>query len=175
MRIFHRQALAALAIGVAFGPTLDASMVQKMDLQEVCSRADKIFRGTVLTVKDGTIEAGGGVLPTMTYVLEVDEAFQGSFVTKDGETFAEITTLGRIKTAADSDPLANLPRLEVGGDYLLLTSQPSAIGLSAPVGFGQGCYTISGGKDGELTATDGLGNSHAYDALAEQIRTETEQ
>ena len=59
--------------------------------------------------------------------------------------------------------------LAVGGDYLLMTTQPSAIGLSAPVGLGQGCYTISGKGDARM-ATDGLGNSINYAELTAALQ-----
>lgn len=158
-----------LALALAFGALAQASLVQKMDLGEVCARADKIFRGTVVSAKSGSIEAGGGELPTITYVIKVNEAFQGEFTTKGDDQYAELTTLGRFKTR-----VIDMPELEVGGDYLLMTSRPSAIGLSAPIGLGQGCFTISG-KGDALTATDGYGNSANYAELADQIRAALEQ
>ena len=170
----RRRVVLLLALTVLCGSTLFAStLVQKMDVAEVCSRADMIFRGTVLSAKAGQIEAGGGTLATVTYQIEVTEAFQGDFITKGDQKVAEITMLapgkdqsvGELKRFA---MLADLPTLEVGGDYLLMTSRPSAAGLSAPIGLGQGCYTISGKGEG-LTAVNALGEAFSYNELAGAI------
>ena len=166
--------LPLVAVAILLGASLDAQMVQKMDLTEICSRADKILRGTVLSATSGTVQVGGGELPTVTYRIKVDEAFQGTYITKGDDQIAEITMLGKLKSVnADGvrsvSPLPDLPELKVGGEYLLMTTPPSSAGLSTPIGLGQGCYTISG-KNSVVTATDGLGNTVTYEALAEQIR-----
>lgn len=164
-----RSVYLALALALVVGAVAQASLVQKMDLGEVCARADKIFRGTVVSATEGTVEAGGGQLPTVTYLIKVEEGFQGEFITKGGEQYAEVTMLGNFKTRG-----IELPELRVGGNYLLMTSRPSAIGLSAPIGLGQGCFTISG-KGQDLTATDGFGNSIKYSEIAGRIRAALEQ
>lgn len=159
--------LSVLAVMAFAGLGAEAALVQKMELPEVCARADKIFRGIVLSAKEGTTEAGGGVLPTMTYTIKVTENYQGEYVTKGDLTVAEITTLGRVK--ATGSPLADLPELEIGRDYFLMMTSPSPIGLSAPVGLGQGCYTVSG-KAGQEIATDGYGNTVNYAELASAVQ-----
>ena len=169
-----RAVLLTVAFAVLCGPTLDAQMVLKMDLPEICSRADKIFRGTVLSATSGTVQVGGGELPTMTYRFKVDEAFQGTYVTKGDNWIAEITMLGKVKPvnadgARSVSPLPDLPELKVGGEYVLMTTRPSSAGLSTPIGLGQGCYTISRSNKVEI-ATDGLGNTLTYEQLAGQIR-----
>ena len=166
--------LLALGAVVALGSGADAAMVQKMDLPEVCARADKIFRGTVLSAHEGTVQAGGGELPTVTYYIKVDESFQGEFETKGDSSIAEIKMLGNAKPrnvdGARSFPAVRyLPQLEVGRDYLLMTSRPSAIGLSAPIGLGQGCFTISG-EGGAEVATDGFGKTINYAELVSAIQ-----
>ena len=163
-----------LALALTFGALAEASMVRKMDLGEVCARANLIFRGTVLSATEGTVEAGGAELPTVRYRIRVSEAFQGSFRTKGDIQIAEVTMLGNMKPitvngAVRRSPLPNLPSLKVGGDYLLMTTPPSALGLSAPIGLAQGSFTISG-KGEALTATDGLGNAFNYHELADGIR-----
>ena len=55
----NRIVLIALAL-VLVGTSLQAAMVQKMDLGEVCARAERIFRGTVVGISQGEVEAGGG-------------------------------------------------------------------------------------------------------------------
>lgn len=169
-----KKVVCVLALALAFAAFAQASMVQKMDLGEVCARADKIFRGTVVSVTDGSVAVGGGELPTITYRIKVDEAFQGDFVKKGDAQYAEVTMLGDFKNVTANglerrSPLTGLPRLSVGGDYLLMTSRPSEIGLSAPIGLGQGCYSISG-KGDNVVATNEVGESFKYAEMANMIR-----
>ena len=60
-------------------------MVQQMNLGELTLNAEKIFRGTVVRVESGTIEAGGGVLPTVTYVIHVTESLKGHTSSVNGK------------------------------------------------------------------------------------------
>ena len=143
---------------------LSASTVLQMNLGQMCDRADKIFRGTVLGVKEGTVQAGGGAIPTVTYRLRVDESFKGSYQVVKGMQIAEITMVGKPKATPQTSALRaipvmpELPKLQVGRDYLLLTTQASAIGLSTTVGLGQGAFQLSG-KPGQELAVNGNHNS----------------
>ncbi|HSG40426.1 MAG TPA: hypothetical protein VLE27_12370, partial [Thermoanaerobaculia bacterium] len=47
-----------------------------------------------------------------------------------------------------------LPRLQVGQDYLLLTTAPSAVGLSTTVGLGQGRFGLQGKPGQEVAVND---------------------
>ena len=68
-----------------------ATVMLQLDLQELTGRADKIFRGTVISVKESMIEAGGGELPSVTYRIAVDEMFKGEpTVVKGDEAVVEI-------------------------------------------------------------------------------------
>jgi hypothetical protein len=162
--------------------TAHAATVQKMDLDTLCGNAQSIFRGTVMSVTEGTVHAGGADLPTVTYTMKVDEAFKGTYETEKGVQYAKITMLGTMKpqTAGNGSVqslsyLPDLPRLTPGEDYVLMTTAPSAIGLSATVGLGQGCFHISGGEKGEMAVNE-LGNAGlfdgpvAYSTLANEIR-----
>lgn len=130
-----------------------ASTVMQLNLGEMVQRADRIYRGTVLTVRTGTVEAGGGQLPIAIYRLRVDEAFRGDFPEVKGLRIAEIRSLGKLTPARSGAlrsavVLPQMPTLETGSTYLVLTTRPSAIGLSTTVGLGQGCFRIvQVGKD----------------------------
>lgn len=124
--------------------------LQHLKLDQLVDRSGKIFRGTILDFQPGTIEAGGGSLPTVTYRVRVEEAFKGDFPAKEGSDalVTEVTMLGNLKSRSDQGAvrklatLPELPKLQVGGDYLLILTAPSEIGLTAPVGLGQGAFTI---------------------------------
>ncbi|HWN43954.1 MAG TPA: hypothetical protein VNW71_17150 [Thermoanaerobaculia bacterium] len=145
--------LAVLALSL-IGMQAQAATVQQLNLEEMVDRAGRIFRGTVLDVREGTVQAGGAELPTVTYRIRVDEAFKGTYQDVKGMQIAEIKMLGKLKINQTANtrslPLIDLPKLQVGQDYLLLTTQPSAIGLSTPVGLGQGTFRVTGKAGQEL-------------------------
>lgn len=177
-----KRAVGLVLVLVLATAAAQAAMVTKMDLNTLCGNAESIFRGTVISVTEGTVPAGGVDLPTVTYRMKVDEAFKGDFKTEKGVQYAEITMLGTLKPAtAPNGSVQNLSfiphiaALTPGEDYVLMTTAPSAIGLSTTVGLGQGCFHIKGGEKGE-TAVNELGNAGlfdgpvAYSTLAGQIR-----
>ncbi len=138
------------------------------NLAEMAGRADKIFRGTVVDFSPGTVEAGGGEFPTVTYQIRVDETFKGDFATKGDAMYLELRMLGNIKDAASEgelkqfDALPDPPALRVGHDYLLFTTPESAIGLSTAVGLGQGSFEIFA-QDKQEWAKNEFDNAGLYD------------
>src|SRR5690606_26415920 len=56
--------LAALLLQPAYATT-----VLQMSLEDLAARADRVFRGSVLSIEPGTVTVGGGELPTITYEL----------------------------------------------------------------------------------------------------------
>lgn len=145
--------LAVLALS-SLGAPAHAATVLQLNLEEMVERSGRIFRGTVLDVREGTVTAGGAELPTVTYRVKVEEAFKGTYQDVKGLQIAEITMLGKLKpnqnASVRSLPLIDLPKLEVGKNYLLLTTQPSAVGLSTTVGLGQGAFQVTGKPGQEL-------------------------
>ena len=140
----------AMALASAAGAT---TLVQ-MNIKDLATRADKVFRGTVVGIDSTTVSAGGGALPVMVYRLRVAEVFKGTFDERDGQAVVEVRMIAPAKQARaagavqHAELFRDLPRLEMGREYVLFTTRPSAVGLSAPVGLGQGAFTITGaGKE----------------------------
>ena len=159
MRRVLRQTFWVLAVASLAGATSLAATMMHMNLDGLSQNADKIFRGTVLKVTEGEVEVGGAMLPTTTYVLEVNEAFKGEFETIKGMQLAEIRMIGKISpvtvgTAQRFTALPDLPRLTVGETYLLFSTQPSSVGLSTTVGLGQGCFHLSGRQYKEMAVNE---------------------
>jgi hypothetical protein len=151
------------AVVLALAPEAFATTLVQMNLADLAGRADKIFRGTVLSVKPGTVAAGGGELSILVYRLRVEERFKGDFGEGKAAGFVEIRMLAapkEQKTANGQRRLGlwnDLPRLDRGQDYVLFTTAPSRIGLSTTVGLGQGAFAIrDAGKDEE--ALNAFGN-----------------
>lgn len=180
-RHLGRAGFALLALMILTAPQLSATMVQQMDLAQMSQQADKIFRGTVVAIVPGTVTVGGAELPTVTYRIEVSETFKGEVpVVKDGVRIAEVTMLGIPKDTPQNgllrvSMLPDLPALAEGGEYLLMTTQPSALGLSTTVGLGQGCFDVFSHEkvDMAVNQLDNLGlfeGPVAYSDLAQNLR-----
>lgn len=157
---------------VLFAAPAQATMVKKMDLAQMCEVAGRIFRGTVVDIEKGTVSAGGGDVPTITYHIRVTEQLKGSFpAPSNGELMLSITSVDL--------KVIDLPRLAVGQDYLLLTTTPSSIGLSTMVGLGQGTFKVYGEANAELAINalnnegliNGVRGPTPYQDLANRIRS----
>jgi hypothetical protein len=155
--------VAALALAVAAGPA-EATTVSQLNLEEMVARAGAVVRGTVIQARPGTIRAGGGDLPVVTYRVRVDESFKGEVQQAKGVRYLELRMLGDLQTKGRGQVrllLPDLPRLEMGKSYLLLTTKPSAIGMSSTVGLGQGLFRIRGGRGSEH-AENAYGNAMLF-------------
>ncbi len=148
------------------GVQVQATMILQLNLEEMTDRAGKIFRGTVVGIEMGTIEAGGGELPTVTYRFKVDELYKGEpTLVKGDDAMIEIRMVGTLKPErADENGrikfsvFRDIPTFKEGGDYLLFTSSESAIGLCTTIGLGQGAFKVFQG-DGEMQAVNEFNNA----------------
>lgn len=182
------QSLCALTAGVVICAfvTAEASNVVHMTLRDLVARGDRIVRGTVLAADEGTVAAGGGNLPIVSYRIRVDEALKGSV--KSGDVI-EVSLLAQSKQIAAGPErraslLRDLPRFAVGRDYLFVLTRPSRIGLSTTVGLGQGLFELRGrpGQEQAVNEANNLGLFSGmsgapaspgpvnYASLAKQIR-----
>lgn len=161
------------AMLAAIAAPAGAAMILKMNLAQLTDRAHTIFRGEVLSAEPGKIALGGGTLPTVTYRLRVDEAFKGEFEPKENASpEVEITMLGTLKATARrggqvrlASSLPEVPKLRVGESYVLFTTAPSAKGLRAPVGLGQGSFRIYAGANKTELAMNELDNLGLFDGV----------
>jgi hypothetical protein len=131
------------------GVQVQATTLLQMDLGQLTSRAGKIFRGTVIDVEQGTVAAGGGQVPAVTYRLAVEEMVKGvPTTTKGDKAVVVLRMVGSIKAPVATgkhvrvDAFRDVPKLEMGSDYLLFTTRESQAGLSVTVGLGQGAFRI---------------------------------
>lgn len=159
MRLTTRNFVVLLLAAVfVCGPGIEAASVLQMNLGSLCDRSDKVFRGRVMDSTAETVAAGGGEIPVVTYTIAVEEEFKGDFGPKPvvtlrllGSKTALVPVGGDIQRVS---AFAGLPVLSVGQEYLLFTTQPSAIGLSTTVGLGHGCFHISAENKEELVVNE---------------------
>lgn len=185
---WKRASLALLSAAlISLAAPIYATMMLQLDLQQLTTRADKIFRGTVIHIDESTVSAGGGQLPTVTYRLRVDELFKGAPTqAKEDAAVIEIRMVGTLlPPKADENGMIHLstfrdvPRLKMDGDYVLFTTAQSAIGLSTTVGLGQGAFSVLLSESAEAMAVNEFNNAGlgldadgpvAYDKFSAQIR-----
>ena len=154
---FPHMFLTSVLVALALPAT--ATTVRQLALTDLCQNAHRIIRGIVLDANPGTVEAGGGRIPTVTYRIKVHESFYGSQpgivdLTMVADPKEGSSAHGNLKRFA---LFRDLPKLEKGKEYLLFTTTPSRIGLCTTVGLGQGCFQIVSRNKTEL-AVNGVNN-----------------
>ena len=149
--------LVALSLLAAAAPAR-ATTLQQLDLKQLVSRADKVFRGRVVAIDTATVRAGGGELPAVVYTLRVEEPFKGAFHAKEGgEALVELRVVG-VKSDRSGpaglrrfSAIPTTPELLLDREYVLFTTQPGAVGLSTTVGLGQGAFLVDDAAKEEPT------------------------
>jgi hypothetical protein len=159
MRLFSVAFCAGLiAATLGMSPRADATTVKHFELGGMTASAARVFRGTVVDVRPGTVKVGGGQLATTVYRIKVIESFKGDFATFKDITYADVEMLGSVKPEKDRNGVRHfsvfrdMPRLERGRDYLLFLTAESSIALSSPVGLEQGCFEIDTSVPSQPTA-----------------------
>lgn len=144
-----KRSVFVLLLAAAFfcGPVIEATSVLQMNLVSLFDRSEKIFRGRVVDSETGTVAVGGGELPVITYTIEVEEPFKGDFGSKPVVVIRQLwskDTLVPFSGDVHKVPvITGVPAFAVGEEYVLFTTQPSAIGLSTTVGLGHGSFHIT--------------------------------
>jgi hypothetical protein len=174
-----------IAMSLATSPGAEATSVKHVDLPGMIDSAARVFRGTVTEVRPGSVKVGGGQLATTIYRIRVTETFKGQFATFKDITYADVEMVGSMKVDTDRNGVRHfstfrdMPRLELGRDYMLFMTRESSIALSSPVGLAQGLFEIDTTTPGQPTANR-LNNAGLvagldkgpipYDGLAARVR-----
>lgn len=127
--------LPLFALMIFFGPTIGATSVRAVELDELVRGAEQIFWGRVTDIRQGVLPGMG--LGYTEYTLAVNDWIKGG--TGSTVTFRQ---LGR---AAGPAAVPGMPVYKRGAEVLLFLHGPSRIGLTSPVGMQQGYYPV--GKD----------------------------
>ncbi len=151
MKPFGRWFLVASAVALcaALG-TLQASQVRAVNLEDMTERAETIFAGRCVRVKSMHDPQTGRRVTQATF--EVHRAVKG----EPGPTIT-VKLLGGI---------VGQPRFVEGEEVVLFLYGESALGLSSPVGFGQGKFSIIETKHGRTIAVNEFGNRNLMKGLS---------
>jgi hypothetical protein len=130
----------ALVLLVGAVPASATTMVKRMALDEVTSKAARIVHGTVTNIRSGRDESG---MPATWITLDVRRTLKGRAVKQF--TF---------KQAGVAEPLPDgtitripgMPRYSVGEEVVIFLHGESARGFTSPVGMGQGTFRVNRGQ-----------------------------
>jgi len=150
-------------------PILFASQVRPLNLEELTQRADRIFSGRCLDVQVGEDPELHRVVTTvtMTVTRKVKGAVHGRVVFKMlGSQDAE---------ARSSASLEGMPLFKRGEEAVLFLYGDSALGLTSPVGFGNGKFAVVADKQGRRHAVNGFGNEHLFSRLSPEAERKLEK
>lgn len=158
MRLISAGFCAGLIAACLITPRVDATTVKHFELAPMTASAARVFRGTVTDVRAGTVKVGGGQLATTIYRIRVSEAFKGDFATFKNITYADVEMVGGIKAESDAKGVRHfpifrdMPRMELGRDYVLFLTAESSVALSSPVGLAQGLFEVDTSLPSQPTA-----------------------
>jgi len=153
-----KPSVAFLLVWMFSAAVVSGASLRQMDLEGLVQNADQIFRARVVSVTRGSVQAGGGTIPTLTYEVQIVDAFKSR---TNGITRITMVTSPTEDpgTGVKRFPLfRDVPRLEPGRDYVLFVTRPSPLGLSTTVGLGQGCFDVLL-QDSKEIAVNGFNNA----------------
>jgi len=127
-----------LVMVLMIGSQVFATTVVPQNLEQLESQAQTVFVG-VCTSKTAQIANG---IPVTVYTFTVTQAVKGPV--QDGAT-VQVRQFGPATLQAKSSTLktAATPPYNEGQETILFLNPPSRIGLTAPVGLGQGVFNVT--------------------------------
>lgn len=183
MRVLH--ATLAVAMILVSVLTADARMVRGIGLDELATRAGRIFRARCVGAEPGTAEIAGAALAVTTYTFEVSDPLKRS--STGPLVFRQVGTPAG--GAHDLGARVGLPVYRPGVEYVLFLLPESAAGLTSPAGAGDGAFriddervvpmsaavslvtpTASGARSGPSAPT-AAASSLPYDAFRSRVRS----
>lgn len=137
-------ALAILLLLVA-SPLAQATVVEALNLQQICDRSDTSFRGTC--VASHTEWTSDHAYVVTVYEFRVTEWLKRG----DGSGTTFVTHVGGEKDGVGTS-IVGMPRYQEGEEMVLFLNRPhEKTGCCAPLGFGQGAYHVKQSALGGLS------------------------
>jgi len=148
-------------IALAFSISAGALTVLQLNLEQLTGLSEKIFVGRCVDVTQEK-DAKGRTVQKVTF--DVLQTLKG-----DPETQVTFRQLGFVEGAAGLESLQtppdvqvqsldrDLPHYQVGEESIVFLSAPGDSGITAPVGLGQGKFTVME-TGGAKTVVNGAGN-----------------
>lgn len=147
----------ALLLVLTMRPAL-GSTVRPLNIEQLVARAGRILVGRCVAAEPGKDGVLG--MSVTRYTFEAEIILKGAPGTR-----VEVTQVAG-ETTAHGGP----PRFTPGERVLLFLYGPGSAGLSSPVGFGQGKFTIGAAGNGPTLAANEFGNAHLFRGLSPAAR-----
>jgi len=153
--------LALVLFGLA-GP-FHATQVRPLNLEQISARAATIFTGVCTQVRVER-DPNAGWVSVATF--EVSRSAKG----RVGKKVTIRLPGGQRDLEPRSTEIAGMPGFRRGDEVVLFLYGTSAIGLTSPVGLGQGHFDVVRDKQGKKLAINAFGNERLLDGVAPATR-----
>jgi hypothetical protein len=140
----------AATIATASALAVQATQIRPVNLEEMTARAARIFSGRCTEISRERDPGLGH--PVMIATFEVHRTVKGA-----------VQSTVRLRMLADGSA-----GFRPGEDVVLFLYGESALGLTSPVGFGQGKFTVFTDKLGRRIAVNEMGNRNLFRGLSPQ-------
>ena len=150
------KALGCLLLAISCSAVAQASKVRPVNLEQMAQRADRIFSGRCIQAKTQHDEALGRDVSVV--VFEVQRAVKGQI----GSTISV-----RMLAGAHSTGTAGFAD---GEEVVVFLYGDSSLGLTSPVGLGQGKFKIQRDKLGQRLAVPQWGTDQLFRGLSDSAR-----
>ncbi|KAB2923878.1 MAG: hypothetical protein F9K22_07815 [Bacteroidetes bacterium] len=122
-------------------PSLHAQRTVRLSLESIVAKAGTAFHGTVLRTVRETDPATSLTVDRITFAVAEDLL---------GGASGEVTVMMVAGTdARGRRKLSELPRFAPGDEVVAMFHEPSTLGLTSPVGMGQGTFRVTGTAQGK--------------------------
>jgi hypothetical protein len=150
-RLWVLAAILAVALD-----SLQASQVRPLNIAQMTERADRIFVGRCVGVQTVSDPELGQLVSHVTFNVE-----RGA----KGDLRGNVTI-----RVLEAQAIDGLPQFQSGEEVVLFLYPASRRGLTSPVGFGQGKFTVVRDKLGARFAVNGFGNENLLRNLPGEAR-----
>lgn len=153
--------VATASIAVLTALPARGSQVRLVNLEQMTERAERIFAGRCIESAVVLDPAVGREITVSRFAVE--RAAKGDL----GDTVS-VRMIGGDDAAGGT---AGLPRFRVGDEVVLFLYGESALGLSSPVGLGQGRFKVVNDKLGRPVAVNDFANENVLRGVSAAGRT----
>lgn len=152
-------------LGSSFVSKVGATSIEKLNLSQLVKKSGRIIVGKCIDRHETTLFAAGGEIPITVYTFSVSQSLKG-----DAGGTLELRQFGSFDTRGRGNALlkiVGMPDYKIGEEFVLILTAESKLGLSVPVGLGQGCFRISQNKEtGVREVLNGFNNAGLFDKMA---------
>jgi len=157
-RFPHRALTGGVVMVFAFAAPIHATQVRPMNLEQITDRAATIFAGVCTNVRvERDPDAGWVRVAT----FDVARSAKG----RVGRTATIRFPGGQRDLEPRSTEIVGMPGFRRGDEVVLFLYGTSAIGLTSPVGLGQGQFDVVRDKQGNKLAINAFGNERLLDGV----------